>query len=72
MLKEGIYEHYKGNKYELLFVANYISFVAYISSDTVEIKKLYPEQDICVRFKIKGRGILYAYCNKHGMFKLIL
>ena len=51
---------------------HYISFVSYISSDTAEIKKLYPEQDVCVRFKIKGHGILYAYCNKHGMFKLMI
>lgn len=51
---------------------HYISFITYISSDAVEIKKLYPEQDICVRFKRKGHGILYAYCNIHGMFKLII
>ncbi|MGN1092398.1 MAG: helix-turn-helix domain-containing protein [Monoglobaceae bacterium] len=51
---------------------HYISFVAYISSDTLEIKKLYPEQDVCVRFKRKGHGMLYAYCNKHGMFKLTI
>lgn len=51
---------------------HYISFVAYISADSIEMTKLYPEQEMCVRFRRKGRGILYFYCNKHGMFKQII
>lgn len=31
-----------------------------------------PEQDISVRFRKKGHGIVYAYCNKHGMFKKVI
>ena len=49
-----------------------ISFLAYVTSATVEIAKLYPEQDISVRFRKKGRGILYAYCNRHGMFRRLV
>lgn len=45
---------------------HYISFVAYVTSDSCETVKLYPQQDIAVRFRRKGHGILYAYCNKHG------
>ena len=48
---------------------HYISFIAHVTSDTAQIVKLYPEQDVCVRFKRKGGGIMYAYCNKHGMYK---
>ena len=48
---------------------HYVSFIAYITSGSVEIIKLYPEQDASVRFRKKGRGILYAYCNKHGLFR---
>lgn len=48
---------------------HYISFIAYVTSDSVEIVKLYPEQDISVRFRKKGHGILYAYCNRHGLFR---
>lgn len=51
---------------------HYISFVAYVTSDCSEIVKLYPEQSISVRFKRKGHGIVYAYCNRHGMFKTVL
>lgn len=51
---------------------HYVSFVAYITSDSVEMVKLYPEQDIAVRFRRKGHGIIYAYCNRHGMFKTLI
>lgn len=49
-----------------------ISFLAYVTSASVEIAKLYPEQDISVRFRKKGHGILYAYCNRHGMFRRLV
>lgn len=52
--------------------SHYISFVSYITTDTFEMKKLYPEQDICVRFKRKGHGIICYFCNKHGLFKQIV
>lgn len=49
---------------------HYVSFISYVTSDGVEITKLYPEQDISVRFRKKGHGIIYAYCNRHGMFQM--
>lgn len=49
---------------------HYLSFLAYVTSESVEVVKLYPEQEISVRFRRKGHGILYAYCNRHGMFRL--
>lgn len=48
---------------------HYVSFIAYITTGSVEIIKLYPEQDVSVRFRKKGHGILYAYCNRHGLFR---
>lgn len=51
---------------------HYISFVGYIASDSSEIVKLYPEQDISVRFRKKRHGIIYVYCNRHGMFKKLI
>ena len=51
---------------------HFISFLAYVTSASVEIAKLYPEQDISVRFRKKGHGILYAYCNRHGMFRVLV
>ncbi len=46
---------------------HYISFITYVTSDSCEIVKMYPEQGVSVRFKKKGHGIIYAFCNKHGM-----
>ena len=51
---------------------HYVSFVAYVTSESCEVVKLYPEQEISVRFRRKGHGILYAYCNRHGMVQLYI
>ena len=48
---------------------HYISFIAYITNDRCEIVKLYPEQNAEVRFFKRGKGIIYAYCNKDGLIK---
>lgn len=49
--------------------AHYVSFISYVTSNSVETIKLYPEQDISVRFRKKGHGTLYIYCNRHGLYK---
>lgn len=51
---------------------HYISFFAYVTSDRAEIVKLYPEQNAECRFARRGHGILYACCNKHGLFQKLL
>lgn len=48
---------------------HYISFVAYCIGNRFEYVKLYPEGNIEVRFFGRGHGILYWYCNHHGLFK---
>lgn len=50
---------------------HYISFIAAIRSDGIEIKKLYPEQSAEARFKISGTKQIYFYCNRHGLFRKI-
>lgn len=47
---------------------HYISFFAYLTSNKVQLVKLYPEQNPEVRFPISGHGKLYVFCNKHGLF----
>ena len=49
---------------------HYISFVALVTSDTIQLKKLYPEQSIEVRLPMRGSGWLYLYCNQHGLFRI--
>ena len=48
---------------------HYISFLAYVTSDRVQLVKLYPEGNAETRFRLRGFGILYWYCNRHGLFK---
>lgn len=48
--------------------SHYISFIAWVSNDRAELVKLYPEQDITVRFKKRGHGTVYVYCNRDGLF----
>ena len=48
--------------------AHYISFLAAVSGDRLQLVKLYPEGNAEARFKINGiRKILY-YCNHDGLF----
>ena len=49
---------------------HYLSFAAYVTSDTVSLKKLYPEQSPEVCFPMRGSGLLYVLCNQHGLFRL--
>lgn len=49
---------------------HYISFIAYITSDSIRMIKWYPEGNAETRIKFRGRGYLYIYCNKHGLMKM--
>ncbi len=50
--------------------SHYISFFCMVYADRAELVKLYPEQSCSARLLKKGRGILYAYCNRHGLFRV--
>ncbi len=49
---------------------HYISFIAYVCTDSVQIKKFYPEMDCETRFQYNCKGKIFAYCNRHGLFEL--
>ena len=49
--------------------AHHISFIAALSSDGLQMVKLYPEGSAEARFKISGVKKLYFFCNKHGLFE---
>ena len=48
---------------------HYISFLAYLTSDRLQLVKLYPEGNAETRLRLRGRGMLYLYCNHHGLRK---
>ena len=47
---------------------HYISFVAALSSDKIQMAKLYPEGNSEARFKINGVKRILFYCNRDGLF----
>ena len=49
---------------------HFISFVAFVTSDRVQLVKFYPEGNAETRMQLRGRGYLYYYCNRHGLFKI--
>ncbi len=49
--------------------AHFISFVAYVTVDRIQFVKFYPEGNAEARLNLRGRGMLYFYCNKHGLIK---
>lgn len=48
---------------------HYISFAAYITYSGMQIKKLYPEQEPEVRFLFSGKGKIFFFCNRDGLFE---
>lgn len=46
-----------------------ISFIAYLTGDKFQLVKLYPEGNASCRFPLRGKGVLYFYCNRHGLMK---
>lgn len=51
---------------------HYISFMACVTTDRVQLVKLYPQQDAAARFPMVRHGHLYVYCNRHGLHRIKL
>ena len=49
---------------------HYISFVAALSADKIQMIKLYPEGNAEARFKINGVKKILFYCNRDGLFSM--
>ena len=47
---------------------HYISFIAALSGDRLQLVKLYPEGGAQARFQISGVSRLLYYCNRDGLF----
>lgn len=48
--------------------SHYISFMAAVSGDRVQLVKLYPEGPAEARFRRSGIRRVYYYCNQDGLF----
>ena len=49
---------------------HFISFAAFVTSERLQLVKFYPEGNAETRLQLRGRGYLYYYCNRHGLFKI--
>ena len=49
---------------------HYISFLAAVSDQGIQLTKLYPEGNAETRFRHYCVRKMYAYCNRHGLFML--
>lgn len=49
---------------------HYISFIAALSEDRLQMIKLYPEGNAEARFKINGVKKFLFYCNRDGLFSV--
>ena len=48
---------------------HFISFLAFVTTDRVQMIKLYPEGGAHTRLQLRCMGHLYWYCNRHGLFR---
>ena len=49
---------------------HYISFIAAISSDRIQMVKMYPEGNAQARFKMNGVRKICCFCNRDGLFSV--
>lgn len=61
-------EYYVTTKHEMT-KQHYLSFIAAVSTDRIQLVKLYPEGNAEARFKVNGVRELFFYCNKDGLFR---
>ena len=48
---------------------HFISFLAFVTCDRIQLVKFYPEGNAETRLLLRGMGYLYWYCNRHGLFR---
>ena len=66
-MKKGIYKHYKGNKYELLYIARHSETL----EDMVVYRALYGDGDVWVRPAIMWEETVEVDGEKVPRFKFI-
>ena len=64
-------EYYVQVEHDML-KQHYISFIAAVSVDKMQMVKLYPQGNAEARFKMNGVKKIYFYCNRSGLFSLDL
>lgn len=48
---------------------HHLSFLAYVTADRFQLVKFYPEGNAECRLRLQRHGMLYLYCNHHGLMR---
>lgn len=67
---EGVEDEYYVRIEHDMTKNHYISFMAALSPDRIQMVKLYPEGDAQARFKINSVKKIFFYCNRDGLFSI--
>ena len=67
---EGVEDEYYVRIEHEMTKAHYISFMAALSPDRIQMVKLYPEGNAEDRFQIRGVKQIVFFCNRDGLFSL--
>ena len=70
IMKEVVEDEYYVTMDHPMTKDHYISFLAAVTDQGMEFVKLYPQGPCEGRFKIRRLKYLYAYCNRHGLFRI--
>ena len=50
---------------------HYISFIAAVSDSGIQLSKMYPESNAETGFRTSLVRYIYAYCNRHGLYRVV-
>ena len=67
---EGVEDEYFVRIEHDMTKQHYISFVAALSPDRIQMVKLYPEGNAETRFQLRGVSRIDFYCNRDGLFSV--
>lgn len=67
---EGVEDEYYVRIDHDMTKSHYISFIAALSADRIQMVRLYPEGNAEARFQIRGVRQILFYCNRDGLFSV--
>lgn len=67
---EGVEDEYYARIEHDMTKQHYISFMAALSPDRIQMVKLYPEGNAEARFQMRGVKRILFYCNQDGLFSI--
>ena len=67
---EGVEDEYYVRVEHDMTKQHYLSFMAAVTPDKIEMVKLYPEGNAEARFKMRAVKKIFFYCNRDGLFSI--